>query len=92
MLDKRREFHVQVYAYKRSRKDTFCKKVLRVTRFNEGPVLFYSTIHCTAYENSPQVTCAQAWNALTSEIRNTETISEFKSLAKEILKDSIPKM
>ena len=92
MLNERRKAHVQIYAYKRSKSDRFTEKHVRNTRQNAAPLLKYMTIHCKSYENSPEVTCAQSWNALKPHVRRTETFIEFKNQVKKSLLDTIPEI
>ena len=89
-LAERRKAHIKIYAYKRSRQQRFIVKPVRNTRLNEGPVLKYMTIHCSAYEKSPEVSCAQAWNAQKANIRLTDTLVTYKNLVKQTMLDTIP--
>ena len=89
-LENRRVYHVNLYAFKRSQNKKFVKIPSRNTRLNQGPILNYPIIHCAAFEKSPLVVCAQSWNSLDSNLRNSETLDVFKCRARKILDDTIP--
>ena len=85
----RRKAHTKICAYKRSQQERFIVKAARNSRLNEGRVLKYMTIHCSAYEKSPEVTCAQSWNAQKAHIRLTDTLIAYKNLVKQAMLDTI---
>ena len=89
-LSNRRVFHTRTHAFKRARNPDFLKKNVRVTRQSSAPVLAYSIIKCASYEHSPEVICAQEWNALLPEIRNIDEFDIFKSKMKLKLSATIP--
>ena len=90
-LDMRRQYHAQVYGFKMSKMHTKIDHRPLHTRLAQYPLLKYSFIHTTSYENSIEVYVAQTWNALLPSIRGTESLAEFKKLMKVSLADSIPK-
>ena len=89
-LENRRVYHVDLYAFKRSQNRNFLKIPSRNTRLNQGPILNYPIIHCAAFEKSPLIVCAQRWNSLDTDLRNSENLVVFKSRARKILDDTIP--
>ena len=90
MLNVRRKYHAEVYGYKRVQNIKYRTPVRRITRSADAPLLFYSTIKSAAYDGSPQVVCAHAWNTLDSEIRAIDHYSDFKCQAKQRMLSSIP--
>ena len=89
-LEKRRLYHTQLYGFKRSKLNSFIDVRPLPTRAADAPLLMYHLIHTASYERSIEVNVSQTWNKLPPIVRQTETLSEFKSLMKESLKDSIP--
>ena len=63
---------------------------MRVTRQSSAPVLAYSIVKCASYEHSPEVLCAQEWNALSQITRNIVDFEVFKREMKMKLSASIP--
>ena len=90
MLDKRREYHTRIYGFKRVQHEEFKNIRPRNTRSAVSPLLKYHLIHATSYEKSIEVHVAQTWNKLPPNVRDTETISQFKKLMKVMLDSTIP--
>ena len=57
----------------------------RATRFNNGPVVQYDTPHTTRCQKLPYFIAAHEWNKLTSEVRLSPTIDNFKNIIKNLL-------
>ena len=89
-LEMRRRYHVDLYAFKRAQQPYFLIHPGRNTRLNQGPILYYPIIHCTAFEKSPLVVCAQRWNSLDIDMRNSVNLDAFKSKARNTLDATIP--
>ena len=77
-LFNRRVYHTRTYAHKRAKNPIFRRQNVRETRQSSAPVLAYSIIKCSSYEHSPEVICAQEWNALVPELRNIDDYDLFK--------------
>ena len=91
MLNERRSYHAKIQGFKSAKKTENCATNAYRTRAFTAPVLKYNVIHTAAYQRSLEVYVSQTWNALNPDMRNTESISQFKKLAKKILADTIPK-
>ena len=91
MLDQRRIYHARVQGYKLTKHHENCAINPYRTRAFEAPVLKYNVIHTAAYERSIEVFVAQTWNALEPEMRNAESLSDFKKMAKKMLNNQIPR-
>ena len=90
MLEERRKHHVRIYAYKRSRLEQFREIRMRETRLSTAPILKYSKPNCSSYEGCPEVLCAQTWNSLSVEVRNTITKEKFVEVSEKMMLATIP--
>ena len=86
----RRNMHMLVEAYQRSRCDKYIDHRQLRTRCWDGPVLKMKFSKLTLYQHSLEYTLATLWNKLPPTDRVIPTLELFKTTLKERLIDKIP--
>ena len=90
ILSDRRAYHMSIYAHSRTRYEEYLDNQLIVTRRRSAPLLKCFKSNSRVVDRSVYLQTAAMWNSMDIDTRKIDNPTNFKSLQKKKLMDSVP--